>query len=411
MKRQQRTFYPGSMERESLSRQTVAPAWPDDALPPHLSSISSLDRVLAIFTPSLVTEIAMDTFASRSVKESVRADNIEASFPSVSVLIPARNAEKTISASLNSVLSQDYPGSVEVIVVAEPGDGSTHDLILRRYPTVQCLSNTDKGVGAGINQALRKAAGEIIIRCDAHTFFPRRYVSHAVETLQRTAAANVGGRQQPVGVTFFERAVAIAMTSFLGAGNAPHRLSATEGPTETAFLGAFRRSALDAVGGYNPDLLRGQDYEINWRLRTHGETVWFNPNLVAIYRPRGTLRDLARQYFDYGRWKFTILRQQPAALLPRHLAAPLLVLGLATSGFLGLATASWPVMMALPLTYIFILAVKALTVGVRSRAPAALLLPLVLVTMHLSWGIGFFFPLRLQGSRKENLRSKDEVKC
>lgn len=353
----------------------------------------------------------MDTFVIRSVKESVRADNIEASFPSVSVLIPARNAQKTISASLDSVLSQDYPGSVEVIVVDESGTGSTRDLILRRYATVQYISNPDKGIGIGMNWALRKAAGEIIIRCDAHTFFPRGYVRHAVETLQRTGAANVGGRQQPVGVTFFERAVAIAMTSFLGAGNAPHRLGGTEGPTETAFLGAFRRSTLDAVGGYDHDLLRGQDYELNWRLRAHGETVWFDPDLVVNYRPRSTLRDIARQYFEYGRWKYTMLRQQPAALLPRHLAAPLLVLGLATSGFLGLATASWPVMMALPLTYIFILTVKALTVGVRSRAPAALLLPLVLVTMHLSWGIGFFFPVRLQGNRKKNPRSKDEIKC
>lgn len=353
----------------------------------------------------------MYTFVSRFVKESVRADNIEASFPSVSILIPARNAEKTISASLDSTLSQDYPGSVEVIVVEESGTGSTHDLILRRYPTVQYISNPDKGIGIGINGALRKAAGEIIIRCDAHTLFPRGYVRHAVETLQRTGAANVGGRQQPVGVTFFERAVAIAMTSFLGAGNAPHRLNGTEGPTETAFLGAFRRSTLDAVGGYNPDLLRGQDYELNWRLRARGETVWFDPGLLVTYRPRGTLRDLALQYFDYGRWKSTILRQHPASLLPRHLAAPLLVLGLVTSGFLGLATASWPVMTALPLTYIFILTVKALTVGVRSRAPAALLLPLVLVIMHLSWGIGFFFPVRLQGSRKENPRSKDEIKC
>lgn len=353
----------------------------------------------------------MDTFVSRSVKESVRADNIEASFPSVSVIIPARNAEKTISATLDSVLSQDYPGSVEVIVVVESGTGATYDLLQRRHPTVQFIPNTDGGIGAGINQALRRAAGEIIIRCDAHTFLPCRYVRRAVETLQRTAAANVGGRQQPVGVTFFERAVAIAMTSFLGAGNAPHRLGGPEGPTETAFLGAFRRSTLDAVGGYDPDFLRGQDYELNWRLRAHGETVWFDPDLVATYRPRGTLRDLARQYFDYGRWKGTILRQQPASLLPRHLAAPLLVLGLATSGFLGVATASWPVMTALPLTYIFILAVKALAAGGRSRAPAALLLPLVLSTMHLSWGIGFFFPARRQRSRKEDPRSKDAIEC
>lgn len=353
----------------------------------------------------------MDTLANRSVKKFVRADNIQVSFPSVSVFIPTLNAEKTISASIDSVLSQDYPGSVGVIVVDESRTGATRDLILRRYPTVQYISNVGKGIGAGINQALRKTTGEIIIRCDSHTVFPRGYVRRAVETLRRTAAANVGGRQRPVGATFFTRAVAIAMASFLGAGNAPHRVNSTEGPTESAFLGAFRRDVLDAMGGYNPDLLRGQDYELNWRLRAHGETVWFDPDLVADYLPRSTLRGLARQYFEYGRWKCTILRQQPSALLPRHLAAPLLVLCLATSGVLGLATGSWPVMTALPLVYIFILTIKALAVGIRNRTLAALLLPLVLVTIHLSWGIGFFFPARLQGSQKEGPGSGDKIKC
>ena len=206
----------------------------------------------------------------------------------------------------------------------------------------------------------------------------------AVSTLQRTGAANVGGRQQPDGTTFFGRAVAMAMTTPLGAGGARYRLGGAEGPVDTVFLGAFRRDALDAVSGFDPAFVRNQDYELNWRLRARGETVWFDPELVVTYRPRSTFRGLAWQYFDYGRWKRTVAQRHPASLLPRHLASPLLLLGLTASLVLVVAGASWTAA-AVPITYGLVLALGSLAVGIRRRSYAAILLPLVLATMHLSW--------------------------
>ena len=314
--------------------------------------------------------------------------------PSVSVLLPVRNAEATIGTAIDSVLSQDYEGSVEVIVADGSDTAATSDLVRRRYPTVRLIPNPEQTTGFGLRAAHGAATGEIIVRCDAHSVFPPGYVRRAVSTLQRTGAANVGGRQRPVGTTFFERAVAMAMTTPLGAGGARYRLGGAEGPVDTVFLGAFRRDALEAAGGVDPTLVRAEDYELNWRLRARGETVWFDPGLVVDYRPRDTLRDLAWQYFDYGRWKRVVARRHPASLLPRHLASPLLLLGLAASPVLAVvAGASWAAA-AVPLTYVLTLALGSLTVGIRRRSYAALLLPLVLATMHLSWGIGFFTPMR-----------------
>ena len=314
--------------------------------------------------------------------------------PPVSVLLPVRNAEATIGAAIDSVLSQDYEGSVEVIVADGSDTAAMSDLVRRRYPTVRLIPNPEQTTGFGLRAAHGAATGEIIVRCDAHSVFPPGYVRRAVSTLQRTGAANVGGRQRPVGTTFFERAVAMAMTTPLGAGGARYRLGGTEGPVDTVFLGAFRRDALEAVGGVDPAFVRNQDYELNWRLRARGETVWFDPGLVVDYRPRGTLRDLVWQYFDYGRWKRVVARRHPASLLPRHLASPLLLLGLAASPVLAVvAGASWAAA-AVPLTYVLTLMLGSLTVGIRRRSYAALLLPLVLATMHLSWGIGFFTPMR-----------------
>ncbi len=322
------------------------------------------------------------------------AQRIRNSCPGVSVIIPSRNDAMNITNSLDSIFAQDYTGSMEVIVADGSDTSATATMVHRHYPSVRVVPNPEKLTGFGANAALRAASGEVIVRCDSHTRFPPEYVRRAVATLMRTGAANVGGRQQPVGTTFFERAVALAMTTPLGAGNARYRLGGTEGAVDTVFLGTFQRKALEAVGGYDGALVRNQDYELNWRLRQHGETVWFDPQLVAYYRPRGTLRKLARQYFDYGRWKRVVLRQHPTSVRARHLAAPLLVSGLAAAGLLGLVGVPWKVVAATPLAYLVALATGALAVGISHREKAAVLLPLVLVTMHLCWGIGFFLPPR-----------------
>ncbi len=126
--------------------------------------------------------------------------------------------------------------------------------------------------------------------------------------------------------------------------------------------------------------------------------MWFDPELVVDYHPRNTLRGLAWQYFDYGRWKRVVALRHRLSLLPRHLGSPLLLLGLAASSVLAVAGASWAAA-AVPLAYVLTLALGSLAVGIRRRSYAALLLPLALATMHLSWGIGswgigFFTPVQ-----------------
>lgn len=314
--------------------------------------------------------------------------------PPVSVIIPARDAAATIAATLASVSAQDYPGPLEAIVADGSDQPTTADVIRSLYPAVQVIANPGRTAPAGLNAALGVSTGQVIVRCDSHATLPPDYVTRAVERLERTGAACVGGRQRPVGTTFFERAVAIAMTTWLGAGGARYRTGGRAGPADTVYLGVYRRAALEAVDGFDPKLVRNQDYDLHWRLRAKGAQVWFDPALGAEYRPRSTLPALARQYFDYGRWKRVALRQHPSSLRFRQLAAPLLVLGLAVSVLLAFGGAPWQAAAAVPLVYAATLLSGACWVGLCRRAPAVLLLPLVLGTMHLGWGAGFFLPAR-----------------
>lgn len=313
-----------------------------------------------------------------------------AALPSVSILIPAREAEEVLEEALDSVMAQDYPGPMEVVLVDGSDTGAASDLVRRRFPSVQIVRNPERIVPTGLNAALRIANGEVIVRCDAHTVLPPDYVRRAVKTLMRTGAANVGGMQTPVGRAPIERAIAMAMASQLGSGGARYRTGGVEGPADTVYLGVFRREVLDEVGHYDPSLVRNQDYELNWQLRQRGYTVWFDPTLSVVYRPRSSFRALARQYFDYGRWKNVVLRRYPASLRPRQVAAPLLVAGLALSAALGAAGLAAGAV--LPVAYLLAIGAESVAVAARGRLSEALLFPIALATMHLTWGFGFFFP-------------------
>ena len=332
--------------------------------------------------------------------------------PAVSVIVPARDAQATLSAALESVFAQDYGGELEVIVADGSQTSATRDLVRRRFPGVRMVGNPAGEIASGLNLALGASRHPIVARCDAGAVLPARYLARAVDTLLRTGAANVGGRQNPLGTTFFGRAVALATSSPLGAGDARYRIGGTEGPVDTVFLGVFRRDALDAAGGFDETLLRNEDYELNWRLRERGETVWFDPELVVDYRPRGSLRALARQYFDYGRWKRIVLGRHPRSWRARFLAAPALLAALCASSALagagGLAAsgALAPVLgppvgltllglgAATPCGYLLALLLGSAALGVGRRRPEAILVPVVLATIHLTWGAGFFIGVR-----------------
>jgi hypothetical protein len=227
--------------------------------------------------------------------------------------------------------------------------------------------------------------------------------------LQRTGADNVGGIMDARGVTKFEKAVAAAMTSPLGVGSASFHTGGTEGPAETVYLGVFKRSALERVGGYDQAFTRAQDWEMNYRIRTTGGTVWFNPDLFVTYRPRPNVFKLAKQFFEYGSWRHEVMRRHPdtrrtkSAL--RYYAPPLAValivigkilgsIGFVLNNFYDKDSALiWGYIF--PLGYFALTLLSSLTLVKRARS-GALWLPIVLMTMQMSWGIGFLT------SRKKN---------
>jgi len=306
--------------------------------------------------------------------------------PSVSVIIPALHAADTVENALRSVLAQQEVG--EVVVAA--GDDDTRQAATAAAAgddRVRVVDNPGGRTPDALNAAIAASSGEVVVRVDAGSALPPGYVAQAVRTLAATGAGNVGGAQVPTAARGFARAVAVAMRSPAGAGGATYRVGGNAGPVDTVYLGVFRRAALDAVGGYDPRFTRNQDAELNLRLRRAGYDVWFEPSLQVAYRPRDTVRGLAAQYLQYGRWRRLTVRTHQGSVAPRQLAAPVLVVGLIVAAVVSAVVGS-----ALPIGAALAVYLAALIVAAVVAVPSLALVPgvvIALATMHLSWGVGF----------------------
>lgn len=314
----------------------------------------------------------------------------DGAWPAVSVVMPVRNEERSLAGSVEAVLSQDYPGAYEVVIAHGPSvDGTAREVarLVASDERVRAVENPSGLTPAALNLAVAAAAGDVLVRVDGHSLIPPGYVRRAVTTLRSTGADNVGGVQQAVGTTPFERAVAAAMSSAFGVGDARFHYGGRPGPADTVYLGAFRRSALERVGGYDEELPRAQDADLNHRIRASGGVVWFDPELRVRYLPRGNLRALARQYRTSGAWRRRVVQKDPTSLRWRQLVPPASLLGVVGGCLVGVSgrRIGW----LAPAVYGGALAVATAVAGRDLDPTSRLRLPLVFATMHGSWGLGF----------------------
>ena len=330
--------------------------------------------------------------------------------PHISVVVPARDCAAVIGECLAAIGSQTYRGAVDVTVALAPSGDGTEQVLANSCIglPLQVVENPAGTSASGLNIAVAASRGPIVARVDAQSRVPPDYLERAVSTLARTGAANVGGVQRPVGGAGGTDAIAAAMGSAFGSGPAAFRRGRRSGPADTVYLGVFDRDALASVGGFDETLGRNQDYELNWRLREQGHTVWLDPSLVVDYVPRSDYWGLARQYFSYGAWKRAMLMRHPRSLRIRQLAAPTLVGGLAVSAA-QLAAGRWRGA-ALPALYAGACAIAAARLGGalpdrrdRARAAAAF------AVMHLGWGAGFLAG-RASRSRLPDQRESTEAR-
>jgi glycosyltransferase involved in cell wall biosynthesis len=327
----------------------------------------------------------------------------------VSYVMPVLNEAPYVRAAVERLLDQDYSGPSDITLAVGPSTDGTEEVLAglaREHPNVRVVPNPQASTSAGLNAAIRASSYPIVIRVDAHSLLPPDYARIAVETLQRTGADNVGGLMDARGTTPFEKAVARAYRSRIGLGGTQHHVGGKEGPAQTAYLGSFRRDRLEGAGLFDEGVRRGQDWELNRRLRAAGGTVWFTPRLVVTYQPRSSIRSLVNQFFATGMWRGELVRRFTASNSLRYFAPPVLVILLGVSivvGLLGLVglilgmPLGWLTLaFVVPAAYVLFVLIAALTIGSRDGFAAMLRFVVVVPTIHVGWGAGFiggFFEL------------------
>jgi succinoglycan biosynthesis protein ExoA len=316
--------------------------------------------------------------------------------PYVTVVMPTRNEARSIATSLAAVLSQDYPSDrLEVIVADGMSDDRTREVIDtvveaagREAAPVTVIDNPGRIVATGLNAAISKAKGDVIVRVDGHCEVQPDHVTACVRLLEETGADNVGGITVARGTRVLQRAIALGMSSPFGVGNARFRYASKPGWVDTVFPGAWRREIFERIGGFDEELVRNQDDELNFRLVQAGGRIWLDPSIRARYEPRDSLAALWRQYFDYGFHKVRVIQKRRGIASARHAVPPIFVASI-LSGFAAAAVTRRPKLL-LPVAVPYVAASLVASVrGGRSDQAAIPALPVVFATLHLSYGAGF----------------------
>jgi len=318
---------------------------------------------------------------------------------SISFILPVLNEEEHLAKAVASIFEQQNlpEGQVEVILALGPSTDGTNkvaEALKSQFP-VKIVQNPTGKTPAGLNLAIKAARNQVIVRVDAHSQLSPDYTHLAIQILNETKAANVGGVMKAVGQTPFQQAVAWAYGSRFGLGGGAYHVGGKPGPSDSVYLGVFRKEVLERLDGFDEKMHRGQDWELNLRIRNSGELVYFDPRLEVTYHPRSNLRMLAKQFFDTGAWRAQLTRTHLAKANLRYFAPPLAVLAISLglimfiSGFGGILGL---IPLSTYLTGIFILAVGNKKLSALARLSTLITLP----TMHFCWGAGFITGLFLK---------------
>jgi glycosyltransferase involved in cell wall biosynthesis len=305
------------------------------------------------------------------------------------VLTPTLNEEAHIVETVRTLQAQRLDQDVEFLFIDGRSDDATRSVLERlaaEDPRIRVLDNPDRAIPFALNIGLDHARGEFVARMDAHTLYPPDYLARGLERLGRGDVQWVSGPQLPHGVDKWSRRVALALDTRLGIGGAAFRTADRETEVDAGYTGIWRRDTLRSQGGWDRHWPINEDGELAARIRGAGGRIVCIPEMAARYVPRNSLGALARQYFRYGIYRAKTCGAHPESMRRSHVLPPALVLTLPIAGL----RAGWASRAARAGIVAYLIALVGTAASrFRTAARDACWLPVVLATMHLSWGCGF----------------------
>lgn len=313
----------------------------------------------------------------------------------ISLIIVMRNEEKYIENCLLSILNQDYPkDKFEIIVV----DGESTDKSLsivekyvKKNNNIKIISNSKKNLASGWNLGIKEAKGNIVIRPDAHSTIEKDFLLKSIETLNnKNDAICVGGRISSIcSDGYIAKSISKVLSSPFGVGNSYFRVGNKEQYVDTVAYGAYRKEIFQKVGYFNEYLNRNQDLEMHSRIKKAGGKFYFNPEIKSNYFTRNTIRGFIKQAFGNGMWNMITLNWQKEALSIRHLIPLIFVITLILNLIISSFVYSWKLILYFEvILYIGFILAGTINIAQKSEEKKILLIPILFLFLHLSYGIG-----------------------
>lgn len=312
---------------------------------------------------------------------------------SILAVIPALNEARHIETCIRTLMHGSPLLRLVPLTVADGGSTDETVAIVKRlmaeFPNVRLLENQKRLQSAAVNLAAADHATPVtrwLMRCDAHSAYPPNFILHVAEALKRTGAASVVIPMDAVGETCFEKANAWVVDTLIGSGGAAHRGGRTSRYVDHGHHAGFDIVWFRKVGGYDEAFSHNEDAEYDYRVCKAGGRVWLDADIRIDYTPRGSVRSLARQYFNYGKGRAKNLHKHKARLKLRQ-SAPISILALCMAGLVG-GIFQWQALL-LPAGYLSVLAGASAAIALKHKSACGLLSGLAAGTMHLAWAAGF----------------------
>ena len=315
----------------------------------------------------------------------------------VTFIIVAYNAEKFLDNSLKSLLNQDYDlKKIEVLLVDSKSSDNTKKIMQdfkknndAKFKRVLVLNNNKKTLPYGWNVALKEATGDAVVRVDAHSKFPKDFITNNVKEM-KNGENIVGGHR--ISITSdnsrWQKLLLIAEESLFGSGIAKYRRQDKREYVSTLAHAMYRKKVFDEVGPYNVNLSRTEDNEMHYRMKQAGYKFLLSPDVTSYHCARNTFKGMVKQKYGNGKWIGITMYYCPKCFSLYHfvpfffvmaLIACLVLLFLKMPIFLLILTGLYLLFNLINLIIIFI------NNGIHIEY---LLLPFIFFILHVSYGVG-----------------------
>ena len=315
----------------------------------------------------------------------------------ISVILAVFNEETHIQKTLDGILAQDLSKDKYEIIIADGGSTDKTVQIVNKYmetyKNISLLHNLRKISAAGWNDCMKIAKGEIVSLLSGHVLLEKDYLSKVLNLLTPDITG-VGGAVTPIGGNKFSKHVSKAYKTKFGSGNANYIVGDSHiENVETIGFGNYWKKDLLAIDGFDETLKRGQDWDLNVRLRKNGGILVFDPSIKINFYVRSTMMTLWKRHYNAGYWKIDIIKKNPDSILPRHIVPALFSLLFLALPLLSLFSDFTKIIYALFLFTYFgaSLTFSILLKNIEKKNIG--LLMAIFLNIHLSYGVGIILRL------------------